>query len=161
MKSLAFSIVLASAIFSLSACGGGGGGGESGATPPVRTANAVVVRTVGAPTTLYGVEFLAELPPGVTLATQPSGLLADGVIVSSGGAAGTPVVASYQPGASPQTFIVSFTSPGFPVGEFLTVNPTVAAGTVWQPGDIHLKNFKAWDGFTHISDSITGEVTAP
>ena len=159
MRFFAFFIALTAVLFSLSACGGGG---AADSTPTVGTANAVVIKTVGPPTTLYGVGFTAELPPGVTLATQPSGALSDGVIVQSGGAAGT-VVASYQPGASPQTFMVSFTSLGFPVGEFLRVNPTVAAGTVWQPGDLHFTSFKAYDNLASgvPSGLITGSVTAP
>ena len=140
--------------------GCGGGVGES---TPGPTAATVVIKTVGAPATLYGVEFTAQLPIGVTLTTQGSGQLAAGVMVPSGGATGATVVTNYQSASSPKTVAVSVTKgeDGFPVGEFLTVNAMVAPGAALLPADIALSEFKVFDNLGALAGSITGTVTVP
>ena len=78
-------------------------------------------------------------------------------------AAGAAPVANYQAGSAPQTVVVSLTKKtGFPVGEFLTVTPVIAAGTVLLPTDIILSDFKAYDNFNGVpAPSIAGTVAAP
>jgi len=159
MRSCALAVALLSLISLMAGCGGGGGG-----TQPTAPANSVVIKSVGAATTLYGVGFKLQLPPGVTLATQGNGALAAGALVSSGGAADANFAANYDSGVSPQTVTVSLTkASGFPVGEFMTVIPVLAQGTALVPGDFVLSDFKAYDNLTTGSPAplITGTVTAP
>lgn len=153
-------MALAALIFTVPGCGGGGGGSAPGPPAPV---DRVVIKSVGAPATLYGVEFTLQLPAGVTLATDGAGALAAGVLVASGGAAGAAPVVNYRAGSVPQTVVVSLTKDtGFPVGEFLTLTPMIAAGTVLLPTDIILSGFKAYDNFNGVpAPSIAGTVAAP
>lgn len=161
-----FSLVaLLSLIFLLTGCGGGGGGGAEAPQTPV-AGSSVVIASAGAATTLYGVEFTLQLPPGVTLATPGGGTLAAGAMVPSGGAAGTDVTlnAYYDTAVSPQTVKVSLVKPsGFPVGRFLTVTPVLAQGTDLVPAAFAITGFKAWDDLTtyRVDPLITSVVAAP
>ena len=145
--------------FLLCGCGGGGHAVDNSAA-----ASTVIVKTVGAATTLYGLQFKIELAPGVTLATDASGELASGAIVPSGGAAGAMVVTNYQRSVEPQTVTVSLVKPlGFSVGEFLTLTAQVAPGASFSPADLTLSEFKAYDDLESgaVQESITGAVAAP
>lgn len=135
-------------LVTLFGCGGGGGGGGGG---DASTSSTVVVRvkTSGVAVPLYGVQFKAALPAGVTLSTDSNGNLAAGILKATGGAVGANIECNYQSGASPQTLAVSVAiSPsggGFLVGEFLTVFCTVAPGTVLSSTDIKFSEFKVFD----------------
>ena len=159
MRSPVLGMLLLSLICLVSGCGGGGGG-ATGSGPTATTAT-VVIKTVGAPTTLYGVQFKVQIPTGVTLATEGAGVIAAGVMIPSGGATGGLLEAGYQSSNSPQTATVSVThGSGFQVGEFMTMTVTVPPGTVLLPADLVLSEFKAYDNFNGIPTvAITGTAT--
>ncbi|GAW65982.1 lipoprotein [Geoanaerobacter pelophilus] len=145
--------------------GCGGGGGVEAPQAPV-AGSSIVIETAGAATTLYGVEFTLQLPPGVTLATPGGGTLAAGVMVPSGGAAGADAGLSvfYDTGAAPQTVKVSLVKPsGFPVGRFLSVTLVLAQGTTLVPAAFVISGFKAWDDLAsyRVNPLITSVVAAP
>jgi len=145
----------------LPGCGGGGGAGN---VPAPFSTNTVVIKTLGAPATLYGVQFKVELPDGVTLAADQFGALTAGAMVPSGGAAGASLVTDYQASASYRSVTVSLVkASGFPVGEFLTVNALVPLGTSLSPGDFILSDFKAYDNLATggVATAVTGGVSAP
>lgn len=146
-------------LFSLFGCGGGSGGGGTGSS--IVTVLVKTVQLSGTAGPFYGVQFKADLPVGVSLNTVGNDL-ADGVLKASGGAVGSNVGGSYQTTTTSQILSVSVTSSpdglGFPSGEFLAINCTVAPGTVFDPATLAFSEFKVFDNSGAIISDVKGVV---
>lgn len=102
-------------------CGGGGGG--DGTTPAGPTAVLTLALPTG--TVIGGVDVTVNLPAGVTVKANSSGVPDTGIVVVSGAATGGFVGAKYTAatGSAPgQIKIAVIKADGFNGGEFVTVN---------------------------------------
>jgi hypothetical protein len=137
-------------ILSLTACGGGGGGGGGGAAPQTATLKLSTSGTLLQGTSFAGIGVTVTLPAGVTVRTDPSGAVANGVVTVSGVAAPGIVISVYTPasGGSPATLALSMASTattGFGTGEFVTVTCNRASGISPQFADFALTGFNPFD----------------
>ena len=158
MKKLIAALALVVLTALLAGCGGGGGAADPG---PVGNVT-LTVKALGAPATLYGVQFKMALPAGVILATQPSGELASGVVVPSAGTSGADLVTTYDRAATPQTLsVVLLSGTGFPAGDMVTVAVSAPVTATVQADSFVFSEFAAYDDFTGSPAAVTGSVSIP
>lgn len=158
MKKLIAALALVVLTALLAGCGGGGGAADPG---PVGNVT-LTVKALGAPATLYGVQFKVALPAGVILATQPSGELASGVVVPSAGASGAGMVTTYDRTATPQTLSVSLISgTGFPSGDMVTVAVSAPLAATVQADSFVFSEFAAYADFTGLPAGVSGSISIP
>ena len=143
----------------LPGCGGGGAGSD----PPPASQVTLTVRALGTPATLYGVQFKMPLPAGVTLATQPSGEVAPGVVVASAGTSAAGMVATYNRTATPQTLSVALISgDGFPAGDMVRVTVSAPVAAPVQAGSFVFSEFAAYADFAGaVAPGVSGSVSIP
>lgn len=135
----------------LPTCGGGGGG-----APFVPVTATIKLATVGTSSAnLSGIGITLNLPAGVTPALNNDGTVAVTVVSPSGVAStGTLVAANYTPATvstkgSLKISLISAT--GFGVGEFVTINLSVATGSNPTLSDFTLSGFDPIDiNYTHV-----------
>lgn len=131
-------------------CGSGGSGnsiGSGAGTEPVATRAAVKISTLAASaeTTIYGVEFVLNLPEGVTVSADPAtGAVQLDVLslANSGAFAG----ARYLPataGSQGSVTVVIADAGGFTVGELATLTCSFAPGLTVTPAGFSLQRFIA------------------
>jgi len=143
------------AVMAMFGCGGGGG-----STPPPPTKAKLTLLSQGtAGTKIRGIEVTVELQSGVTVKATPSTInpaqleTDAGVVVLSGATVADPTTtkllsAVYTPAtptAAGTVKILLSVQPDFNLGEYVTVNADIAAGTVPVATGFKLSGFIAAD----------------
>jgi hypothetical protein len=159
MKKRIFTMMLLT-IALLAACGGGGGGTSTPAQP---TTAVIKIATQGTPSNspIRGVQVVLHLPAGVSVKTAQSELQTDpGVVVASGNAAGAELVIGSYAAVSNTVSLSVVKSTGFAVGEFVTVNCNIAAGTFPSSADFNVSNLTSFDTNGAAVTGLTATFTA-
>ena len=151
----------------LSSCGGGGGG-STPVVPVQPTTATIKISTQGtypSGALIGGIDVTLVLPAGVTVKatadlTNTSILVTNsGVVTASGvAAANSTVLATYSAaaGSVAGTVSIKIVNPtGFGIGEFVTVNGDLAAGSNPTAANFSLSNFSAKDLNGTSIDGVT------
>lgn len=145
-------------VLSLAGCGGGGDAAQPTATLKLSTSGTL------APAALAGIGITVTLPAGVTVKTDPGGVVSNGVVTVSGVAVpGFVPTQSYTPasGANPATLtfaMVSNARAGFGTGEFATVTCNRASGISPTDADFTLTGFTPIDLSGNAVSGLTAHV---
>jgi len=142
------------AVMAMLGCGGGGGGGVTQPT----TATLKLLSQGPAGTKIRGVEVTVVLPPGVTVKSTSLPATDPGVVVLSGATATAAFTAAnagllnptsiYTPATATAPGTVKILIPSaadFDLGEYVTVNAVIAAGSFPVAADFALTGFSAVD----------------
>ena len=142
LKILGLLIAILSLI-TVAGCGGGGGGGTPPPPPPTTAVLTISTTTLGASPQIGGIYVTVTMPPGVSVQADVDGnvINPDTVIVPSGVV--SPTTASvafpfYDSTTRDLSFLLFSTDPagnGFGVGQFVTVNCNLSAGSRPAAGD--------------------------
>jgi len=160
-------IIIIVALMALFGCGGGGDDGTT--QPTTATLKLQSQGTVG--TVLRGIEVTIVLPQGVTVKASPStvnpALLETdpGVVVPSGATAAIPtnITSIYTPATATTLGTVAITlvaQADFNLGEYVTVNSVIAAGSFPKATDFSLLGFTAVDLNGNIISGASPQVTS-
>jgi hypothetical protein len=154
LKSLSVT-VFTMAVMAMFGCGGGGGGGG---TPQPTTATLKLLSQGTAGTKIRGIEVTVVLPPGVTVKATSLPATDTGVVVLSGATATAAFTAAnagllnptviYTPATATAPGTVKILIPSaadFDLGEYVTVNTNIAAGSFPAATDFALTGFTAVD----------------
>ena|SRR6185369_1778290 len=168
LKSL-LGMFLAVVIMAMFGCGGGGGT----AAPPTKAT--LKLSTAGTTANIRGIEVTVVLPAGVTVdasTTVDPAIMEPkaGVVVLSGSTVADatafsqlPPLAAYTPatGTAPgKVKILLAAQKDFALGEFVTVNTAIAAGTIPLATDFTLEGFTAVDQNGAPIAGVTASVVA-
>jgi hypothetical protein len=136
---------------------------------PTPTSGLLTLGTAGTANVIAGIDMTVNLPAGIIVDADPlTGIVADGVVTISGGAAvGTRnmAVAKYTPasiGTPAQLHIIIANALGFPLGEFVTIQFDLTIGATFPAANaFSVTNFfaKGLDG-TGLSGITAAPVSA-
>ena len=153
-------ILLALLVATALGCGGGGGGG-GGTTPPANPTKATLtfsIPSLPAGTQVGGVQFVINLPTGVSPAIfsscTTSGCDASGSITLTGGGVNLLSATNYISAANTATF-AGATTTGFGTGNFLTMNCVIASGTTVTASSFSISNIQVFDTSANLIPSAT------
>ncbi|HUI46110.1 MAG TPA: hypothetical protein VL122_09045 [Nitrospirota bacterium] len=146
--------------------GTGGGSGGGGGTTTGPTVAILTLSTAGATSSIYGLDFILNLPTGVTVLDSYSPPATDSnVIVASGpNASGTILSGVYTQATGTATqatvHVLVANANGLGLGQFCTVNTKIAAGNNPTAADFSITAFSAVDASGNPVTGITPGFTA-
>jgi len=157
-------LIIAFALFLLTACGGGGGGGtllprKPAPTPTtaILTLVASVTGTIPANTIITGYDITISLPAGVSVKSTTPPETDTGVVTATGAAAGSSITAVYSAATATmpgKVKILIANGSGFSAGEFSKVNCDIAAGYNPDSSAFSQPTFTAFGFDTSSSSTI-------
>jgi len=113
---------------------------------PAKATLTLSIPSLPASTLAGGVQFIINLPPGVSPAALSGTNDASGSVTLAGGAGGSLSAANYTPSAtSPQISIGIVNTTGFGSGNFAVVNCVIASGTTVSTSDFSLSSIQVYD----------------
>jgi len=166
-------MIVIMAVMSLFGCGGGGGGGSS--PPPTKAKLTLLSQSSTAGTKISSIEVTVVLPAGVTVKATSLPATDTGVVVLSGATA-TPaftaanagllnLTGTYTPATATAPGTVKILIPSavdFDLGEYVTVNADITAGTVPVATDFNLTDFVAFNingaPITGVTSSFVADI---